>query len=74
MHEIERLNPVALRALELDPERHRVGAPGSNNGALDDAVPVVRQVDLDDGESLGQDRIGETGRAVFVPPQPAHAH
>lgn len=74
MHQIERLNAIALRALKLDPECHRFGAAGRRDGAFDDPVSVMRQIYLDDREPFGEDRIGETDRSVFVSPQPAHRH
>lgn len=74
VHEIERLNPVALRALKLDPKRHRIGATRCHDRTLEDTVSVMRHVDLDDRKPLDEDRIGEADRAIFVPPQPAHGH
>jgi len=74
-HDIHRQHLIAVRALQLDAIGPQVVPPGHHHRPFNDAIPAVVEILLDHGETLAQ-HVGAhraRGRAVFGPPELAHA-
>ena len=74
-HDVDRQHLIAIRPLQLDPERPQLVVPRNDERSFDDAVAGMIEILLNDGETLAQHfvvhRIGRG--AALRAPQLAHA-